>query len=204
MRSRRGAPEPGAFSTPCARGCHALHGIVVATRHNRPCGPPARLRRFMSSRPCGSIQTGPVSAAHQVLVLNMVAVRPDRSGGEQRETTSCRSSRMAKTTGAHPLPSRANGEACTSCVLSSCTKQRFTRHATAASATPAESSSIVQGPLPLQLLRQGHQRQRAHQVCGVRGLRPVPGVLQVRVPPLIAIWTLVDSRGTSRPSVELC
>jgi len=99
MRSRRGAPEPGASKTQCARGCHAVNGSVAATRHELLCGPPARLRWFMSSR-SKSDQTWVRSAP--LLLLNMVAARPDRSGGEQLETTSCRSSQMARTIGTHP------------------------------------------------------------------------------------------------------
>lgn len=38
----------------------------------------------------------------------------------------------------------------------------------------------LQGPVPLQLLPEGHKRLGAHQVCGVPRLRPVPAVLRGR------------------------
>ena len=69
-----------------------------------PRGPPARPGWFMSSRPCRPSQTRHVRSGAPnlriVRLLNVAAARPDRSGGEQHETTSCRSSQTAKMTGA--------------------------------------------------------------------------------------------------------
>ena len=63
-----------------------------------------------------------------------------------------------------------------------------------------------QGPVPLQLLPEGHQRFGAHQVCGVPRLRPVPAVLRGRARRCrptapttpTASWRSCPSRSTTR------